>query len=80
MSLTRRHRLAGIGATIAAPYVVRNSGLLMPVRDRLSTSWCAVIAPRVYPEPSTYDQLLRELNAEIAKAFNIRPAILGAVT
>ena len=32
--LTRRATLAGLLVSLAAPYVVRNSGLLMPVRDR----------------------------------------------
>ena len=32
--ITRRTALLGLTAAIAAPYVVRNSGILMPVRDR----------------------------------------------
>jgi hypothetical protein len=32
--LTRRAALAGLLGSVAAPFVVRNSGLLMPVRDR----------------------------------------------
>ena len=32
--LHRRSVIAGLAASVAAPYVVRNSGLLMPVRDR----------------------------------------------
>jgi hypothetical protein len=34
MQIGRRSFLAGFGAAIVAPYVVRNSGLLMPVADR----------------------------------------------
>jgi len=44
--LTRRNMLGLLGAGIAAPFVVRNSGLLMPVRQRLvPQSWVAVIKP-----------------------------------
>lgn len=35
MNLTRRSFFSGLSAAIAAPYVVRNSGLLMPVKDRI---------------------------------------------
>lgn len=35
MELSRRGLLGGFGALIAAPYVVRNSGLLMPVRNQI---------------------------------------------
>jgi hypothetical protein len=38
-NLSRRQALFGMSAMIAAPYVVRNSGLLMPVKDR--TLLCA---------------------------------------
>ncbi len=31
---SRRDALAGLLVSMAAPYVVRNSGLLIPVRDR----------------------------------------------
>ncbi|MFZ1108803.1 MAG: hypothetical protein WAN43_10730 [Rhodomicrobium sp.] len=34
VEITRRAVLLGLTAMIAAPYVVRNSGILMPVRDR----------------------------------------------
>jgi hypothetical protein len=34
VEITRRTALLGLTAAIAAPYVVRNSGLLMPVRNR----------------------------------------------
>ena len=33
--LTRRDILAGVLVSMAAPYVVRNSGSLMPIRSRL---------------------------------------------
>lgn len=33
--LSRRGFLGGMAAALAAPYVIRDSGLLMPVRDRL---------------------------------------------
>ena len=32
--ITRRNFCAGLALAIAAPYVVRNSGVLMPVRER----------------------------------------------
>ena len=32
--ITRRNLCAGLALAIAAPYVVRNSGVLMPVRER----------------------------------------------
>jgi hypothetical protein len=40
MDLTRRNMVSGVLVSIVAAYVVRNSGLLMPIRDRtlLSTS------------------------------------------
>ncbi len=34
VEITRRTVLLGLTAMIAAPYVVRNAGILMPVRDR----------------------------------------------
>jgi hypothetical protein len=34
VEITRRTALLGLTAAIAAPYFVRNSGLLMPVRNR----------------------------------------------
>ena len=34
VEITRRAAFLGLTAAIAAPYVVRNSGILMPVRDR----------------------------------------------
>jgi len=34
MRCTRRNFCAGLATLVAAPYVIRNSGVLMPVRDR----------------------------------------------
>ena len=32
--ITRRNFYAGLAGLVAAPYLIRNSGVLMPVRDR----------------------------------------------
>ena len=53
LDLTRRDILAGFFVSMAAPYVVRNSGLLIPVRDRtiLSASeheWQTILGTRNY--------------------------------
>ena len=50
---SRRDALAGLLVSMAAPYVVRNSGLLIPVRDRtiLSASeheWQTILGTRNY--------------------------------
>jgi len=45
--LTRRNFCAGLTAAICAPYVVRNSGVLMPVKDR-QAKWIATYSVRGY--------------------------------
>ena len=60
---SRRDALAGLLVSMAAPYVVRNSGLPMPVRDRtiLSASeheWQTILGTRDYKKyPLTFAEV-----------------------
>lgn len=63
--LTRRGVLAGLLVSMAAPYVVRNSGLLMPVRSRLLLpSLAEVIAYRAERAEAARRRLCISFTAE----------------
>lgn len=60
---SRRDALAGLLVSMAAPYVVRNSGLPMPVRDRTILSaneleWQTILGTRNYKKyPLTFAEV-----------------------
>lgn len=51
--ITRRNFCASLAALVAAPYVIRNSGVLMPIRDRSFRLLYAINTnvAALYPEP-----------------------------
>jgi hypothetical protein len=59
--IPRRTFITGLAAAIAAPYVVRDSGMLMPVKKRiLPMLWIPTVPGRLF----SAQEALRELGDE----------------